>query len=344
MTNLTDSSGAVVKTYSYDAFGVEESPSDSDANPFRYCGEYYDSEIEQIYLRARYYDPSLGRFTQQDPAMADGMNWYVYCGNNPVLYVDPLGLNSKPKEEDYPDSTKYYEALKEYYRSNGPKAPVWSDYPDETKFRQACISFEAQIGTTTNPISIIQNGDNITIYAYVNISGSAANSIVEYSDGKTYKQAAIDGIVKYWSGIFNDNPVYVTVIDVNSYYAKNGQRSLDITLNSGNGVSHLSGWIDPTVPGSIMMYQGDSRNNYVYTWDDFSRTVAHEFGHALGIADLYNDDGIKYKFPSIMNSQWQVDGAQSIDYAMMLKAYRTDRWQIWSKNKRLLREYGIRYY
>ena len=33
---------------------------------FRYCGEYYDSEIEQIYLRARYYDPSLGRFTQQD--------------------------------------------------------------------------------------------------------------------------------------------------------------------------------------------------------------------------------------------------------------------------------------
>ena len=91
MTNLTDSSGAVVKTYSYDAFGVEQNPSDSDTNPFRYCGEYYDSEIEQIYLRARYYDPSLGRFTQSDPAR-DGVNWYVYCSNNPINFWDPLGL------------------------------------------------------------------------------------------------------------------------------------------------------------------------------------------------------------------------------------------------------------
>ena len=79
----TNSSGTVVKSYIYDAFGVEQNPSDSDANPFRYCGEYYDSEIEQIYLRARYYDPSLGRFTQSDPAMS-GANWYVYCSNNPV--------------------------------------------------------------------------------------------------------------------------------------------------------------------------------------------------------------------------------------------------------------------
>ena len=92
VTNLTDSSGAIVKTYSYDAFGVEQNPSDSDANPFRYCGEYYDSEIEQIYLRARYYDPSLGRFTQSDPAMANGMNWYVYCGNNPIAFADPSGF------------------------------------------------------------------------------------------------------------------------------------------------------------------------------------------------------------------------------------------------------------
>ena len=91
VTSLTDSSGTIVKSYTYDAFGVEENPSDSDANPFRYCGEYYDSEIEQIYLRARYYDPSLGRFTQQDPAMEDGYNWYVYCENEPVNRIDVTG-------------------------------------------------------------------------------------------------------------------------------------------------------------------------------------------------------------------------------------------------------------
>jgi len=70
---------------------VEENIDSTDTNPFRYCGEYYDSEINQIYLRARYYSPNLGRFTQSDPAMADGYNWYVYCGNNPTMYFDPSG-------------------------------------------------------------------------------------------------------------------------------------------------------------------------------------------------------------------------------------------------------------
>ena len=91
VTSLTDSSGTIVKSYTYDAFGVEENIASSDTNPFRYCGEYYDSEIGQIYLRARYYDPAIGRFTQSDPAR-DGNNWYVYCGNDPVNKIDPMGL------------------------------------------------------------------------------------------------------------------------------------------------------------------------------------------------------------------------------------------------------------
>ena len=88
---LTDTTGAVVKSYEYDAFGQEYSPSSGDTNPFRYCGEYFDSETNSIYLRARYYSPAVGRFTQQDPAM-DGINWYVYCASNPVNAADPTGL------------------------------------------------------------------------------------------------------------------------------------------------------------------------------------------------------------------------------------------------------------
>ncbi|WP_400216791.1 RHS repeat-associated core domain-containing protein, partial [Methanobrevibacter smithii] len=63
----------------------------ADTNPFRYCGEYFDNETQSIYLRARYYSPVTGRFGQQDPAMADGMNWYVYCNGNPLVYADPTG-------------------------------------------------------------------------------------------------------------------------------------------------------------------------------------------------------------------------------------------------------------
>ena len=49
-----------------------------------------DEESGLIYLRARYYDPNTGRFTQADPAK-DGANWYVYAGNNPIRFFDPTG-------------------------------------------------------------------------------------------------------------------------------------------------------------------------------------------------------------------------------------------------------------
>ncbi|WP_337399150.1 RHS repeat-associated core domain-containing protein, partial [Congzhengia sp.] len=58
-----------------------------------YCGEYTDEETGFIYLRNRYYDPSIGRFISEDPANS-GSNWYVYCENNPVKFVDPWGLDA----------------------------------------------------------------------------------------------------------------------------------------------------------------------------------------------------------------------------------------------------------
>ena len=91
MTALV-SGGAVTRRYDYDAYGAEKAPDPADANPFRYCGEYYDAESGQIYLRARYYAPGVGRFVTEDPAR-DGLNWYAYAGNNPVMFVDPTGLD-----------------------------------------------------------------------------------------------------------------------------------------------------------------------------------------------------------------------------------------------------------
>ena len=88
---VTNLSGAVVADYTYDAFGNQESTSGSIYNPFRYCGEYFDEESGLIYLRNRYYDPSVGAFINEDP-IRDGLNWYVYCSGNPVMFVDPWGL------------------------------------------------------------------------------------------------------------------------------------------------------------------------------------------------------------------------------------------------------------
>ena len=59
-------------------------------NPFTYFGQTYDEETGLYYLRARYYDPTTGRFTQQDPA-EDGYNWYIYGNQNPVMFADYTG-------------------------------------------------------------------------------------------------------------------------------------------------------------------------------------------------------------------------------------------------------------
>jgi RHS repeat-associated protein len=65
----TNASGSVTKAYVYDAFGVETNPDAADTNPFRYCAEYFDKETGSIYLRARYYEPTIARFTTADIAI-----------------------------------------------------------------------------------------------------------------------------------------------------------------------------------------------------------------------------------------------------------------------------------
>ncbi len=96
VVNLTDKDGKVTKNYRYDAFGVEKNIDENDTNAFRYCGEYYDTESGTIYLRARYYDPSIGRFISRDTVTGNNidplsLNLYTYCLNNPLNFVDENG-------------------------------------------------------------------------------------------------------------------------------------------------------------------------------------------------------------------------------------------------------------
>ena len=62
-----------------------------DAHHIRYTGQQYDDLTGQYYLRARYYNPELGRFMQEDVYQGDGLNLYAYCSNNPVIYYDSSG-------------------------------------------------------------------------------------------------------------------------------------------------------------------------------------------------------------------------------------------------------------
>ena len=98
---------AVVEYY-YEAWGnhkavdsngnqITSSTHIGNLNPFRCRGYYYDTETGLYYLKTRYYDPEVGRFIScdsieyADTETINGLNLYAYCGNNPVMNVDPNG-------------------------------------------------------------------------------------------------------------------------------------------------------------------------------------------------------------------------------------------------------------
>ena len=110
--------------YKYDAFGNEIKKDKKDDNPFRYAREYYDSETGNIYLRARYYAPGLGRFLTRDTYTGEeddplSLHLYTYCDNDGVNQIDPSGHWGKKdgfgyKGDKYVHKSITMEALSAY--------------------------------------------------------------------------------------------------------------------------------------------------------------------------------------------------------------------------------------
>ena len=94
-TALTDPSGNVVEQEQYDPFG---GGSGSALTRYDYTGRERDPDTGLIFYRARWYDPSQGRFITQDPiGVAGGLNTYLYAGDDPADLIDALGLQDGPR-------------------------------------------------------------------------------------------------------------------------------------------------------------------------------------------------------------------------------------------------------
>jgi RHS repeat-associated protein len=86
----------VTDVYYYSAFGEEIAKSGTTENEFRYVGEQWDPNAGFYYLRARWMDPSTGRFVSVDPYAGDpqapvSLHRYLYANGSPASMMDPSG-------------------------------------------------------------------------------------------------------------------------------------------------------------------------------------------------------------------------------------------------------------
>ena len=99
---LTDAKGKPRAAYAYDPWGsalLTVTDAVGTKNKFRFTGEALDPGTGLYYLRARYYDPTTGRFVGRDPFLGVlrlplSLNRYQYGLENPVRYTDPRGLSA----------------------------------------------------------------------------------------------------------------------------------------------------------------------------------------------------------------------------------------------------------
>ncbi len=164
---LSNIAGEIENSYSYDVFGNIKEQKEAISNQFKYTGEQYDSEVQQYYLRARFYNPTIGRFTQEDVYRDDGLNLYAYVINNPLLWVDPSGYTKCQRLSE--EQVREIQRVADSYKVDGKKN---NPYNWDAKLLQQHIdAIHEAAYNTIKKNSVLQDGTPYTRYAYGNYRG-----------------------------------------------------------------------------------------------------------------------------------------------------------------------------
>ncbi|HLG95951.1 MAG TPA: RHS repeat-associated core domain-containing protein [Bryobacteraceae bacterium] len=179
--NLTDATGALKATYAYDPWGKLNTPIDplGTKNKYKFTGESLDSNTGLYYLRARFYDPSVGRFIKQDPTPGSPsnpatLNRFVYALNAPMLRRDPSGLSSVDTDTSG--------------RGGGPPNP-------ETYLTETAQELGQQIGQDLLRPALLQFGVAPTVAgtvsAFANLAGPGLSVYNSVQDAISHPQRSL---------------------------------------------------------------------------------------------------------------------------------------------------------
>jgi RHS repeat-associated protein len=158
---LTDTSGNVVESVSYDSFGNGASA----LSRYGYTGREWDADSNLYYYRNRWYDPQAGRFISEDPiGLAGGINSYAYVGNNPVNLIDPFGLDG--------DDPGFFRLQLAYWKAVGKRTVKTITGAPAALYQLLRHPFDS-IGAIYNDVS----GRIKTLYEIVRDPGEGLNAI-----------------------------------------------------------------------------------------------------------------------------------------------------------------------
>ncbi len=218
---MTGPGGGVENSYRYDAFGNLLERKETVPNRILYTGQQYDQETGQYYLRARYYNPVVGRFLQEDTYHGDGLNLYAYCANNPVVYYDPGGHDSaavmkKAEEPDLPVGVGKGSTEFAYKKELNRLKAIRKELPQSSKY-QGIDGFGNPVGNVAYSTSEIRNYNIPDLKSYSKIGSLGKNGIKNPVDG-------------WVSNV--DNPRYsnlVEKVDRNNQISPNGTLKINDT-------------------------------------------------------------------------------------------------------------------
>ena len=189
-------------SYSYDGYGVmlgddtTPEPTQIAATNLLYAGEQYDSNLDQYYLRARYYNANNGTFNRVDPYSGNmqdpqSLHKYAYCHNNPVNGIDPTGLFSLAE-------ISIVQAIKTSLRS--PRVRMaWKVY-NVADVTMEAIQFITQI-VMTGSVSPLLVASLLSEFSPLDKIFDACKGLKRLGKGVNYIDDAADGLTDAYKNL-----------------------------------------------------------------------------------------------------------------------------------------------
>ncbi|MFA5424205.1 MAG: RHS repeat-associated core domain-containing protein [Phycisphaerae bacterium] len=224
---MINDTGAVVLMYTYNPFGelIATETTEDTENGFMFTGQQFDSEINQYYLRARQYEPHLGRFVSRDPVLGKfeeplTLHKYLYCGNDPLNRIDPAGLLYTPHGEGHYNLSQTQDVLDDAINyifawkflpgglyAGGISAFGWGsifgEYPGRARYDYKDLGFSFKIASYSDTLKDSEFGNYIVGYSLYYNAGLGGEALGRLG-GHIYGLSDLLNGQGDWHGLIGD--------------------------------------------------------------------------------------------------------------------------------------------